>query len=148
VRRCVIGVGNAFRGDDAVGLEVVRLLKGTVPPDVALHECEGEPVAMLELWADCDTAVIVDAMSSGTEPGVIRRIDARNEELPPELHRPSTHLLGVGQAIELARRLDRLPGSVVLFAIEGRQFAAGDTLSTPVAAAAAVVVNHVRRELL
>jgi hydrogenase maturation protease len=147
VTTCVVGVGNALRGDDAVGLEVARLLERTLPKDVTLHVCEGEPVALLELWVGCDRAILVDAMVSGAEPGTVRSFDAAVSPLPPELSRPSTHLLGVGQAIELARTLGRLPARVEVYAIEAARLDAGAALSAQVASAAAVVATTIRESL-
>lgn len=144
---CVIGVGNAMRGDDAVGLEVARLLQGSLPPGVALHTCEGEPVALLDLWAGCDRVVLVDAMRSGAEPGTVHVFDAVASPLPAELAGPSTHLVGVGEAIELARALGRLPGRVEVRAIEAAQLDAGAPLSAQVAAAAALVASTIRESL-
>lgn len=144
---CVIGVGNALRGDDAVGLEVVRLLEGSLPPNVVTHTCEGEPLALLDLWNGCDRVVIVDAMLSGAEPGTLRSFDAATTPLPPELARPSTHLVGVGDAVELARTLGRLPRRLDVYAIEAGRFDAGTPLSAPVAAAAAIVATAIRESL-
>jgi hydrogenase maturation protease len=147
VTTCVIGVGNAMRGDDAVGLEVARLLEGSLPPGVPVHVCEGEPVALLDLWAGCDRVILVDAMVTGAEPGTLRSFDAAASPLPPELSGTSTHLLGVGEAIELARTLDRLPPRVEVHAIEAGRLDAGEPLSAPVAAAAAVVATSIRESL-
>lgn len=139
---CVIGVGNELRGDDAVGLVVVQLLEDI---DATLRTCEGEPVAMLDLWEGFDHVIVIDAMHSGAEPGTVRVIDARAEQLPPDLSRPSSHLLGVAEAVELARTLDRLPPSLLIYAIEGEQYDAGTGLSKTVAHAAASVAAEIRR---
>jgi len=144
---CVVGVGNALRGDDAVGLEVARLLDGTLPLGVRLVECEGEPVSLLSSWEDCDTAIVVDATESGQEPGTVRRLAAHDGPLPPELQRASTHLLGVAEAVELARALGRLPGRTIVYGIEGGTFDTGAPLSEAVQAAAAEVAASIRREL-
>ena len=143
----VVGVGNAMRGDDAVGLEVARLLEGTLSPTVSLRLCEGEPVALLDMWTGCERVVLVDAMVSGAEPGTVRTFDAVASPLPPELSGTSTHLLGVGEAIELARTLDRLPRRIDVFAIEAARLDAGEPLSAPVAAAAMVVATSIREAL-
>jgi len=144
---CVVGVGNALRGDDAVGLEVARLLDGTLPAGVRLVECEGEPVSLLSSWENCDTAIVVDATESGREPGTVRRLAAHDGPLPPELQRASTHLLGVAEAVELARALGRLPGRTIVYGIEGAAFDTGAPLSEAVQAAAAEVAASIRREL-
>ena len=144
---CVVGVGNALRGDDAVGLAVARLLDGTLPEGVRLVECEGEPVSLLSSWEDCDAAIVVDATESGAEPGSVRRLAAHEGPLPPELQRASTHLLGVAVAVELARALGRLPQRTIVYGIEGGSFDTGAPLSEAVRAAAAEVAASIRREL-
>ena len=143
----VVGVGNAFRGDDAVGLRVAELLEGTLPERVRIVQCEGEPVALLEAWEGAACAIVIDATQSGAAPGTIRRIDAAAGPVPEDLRRTSSHLLGVADALELARALGRLPETTVLYGIEGMRFDAGDELSPPVAAAVAIVAAHVRNEL-
>jgi hydrogenase maturation protease len=142
----VIGLGNRLRGDDAVGLEVARLLRNRAPSVRAL-EHEREPSDLIELWAGTDTAIVVDALE-GTEPGRIRRLEAGLAELRDR--RPSsasTHALALGEVIELARTLDRLPHRLVLFGIEGTRFETGTDLSPPVRQAAEKAVELILAEL-
>ena len=105
----VVGVGNAWRRDDAAGLVVARRLRESSPPVVRVIEHEGEPLDLIEQWACATAAVVVDAVSSGAQPGTIHRLDASQAELPAELFRGSTHALGVAEAVELGRAIDRLP---------------------------------------
>jgi hydrogenase maturation protease len=120
----VIGVGSRWRGDDAAGLEVARRLGGL--------EHEGDPSALIELWAQADHVVVVDAALSGAPPGTVRRFDARSSPLPARTLRSSTHAFGVPDAIELARALGRLPARLEVYAIEGERFASGEGLSAAV----------------
>jgi hydrogenase maturation protease len=57
----------------------------------------------------------------------------------PELRPVSGHAFGLAQVIELARALGRLPPSLVIYAIEGRQFAPGSLPSARVRRAVRVV---------
>jgi hydrogenase maturation protease len=138
-RTVVVGLGNAFRGDDAAGLEVARRL--------GVQAFEGEPVSLIEEWRDVDRLLLVDAMQSGADAGAIRVVAAHEQELPPELRRPSTHLLGVAEAVELARALDRLPRETYVYAIEGERFDAGSGLTPAVAAAVERVVELIEEVL-
>ena len=141
---CVIGIGNELRGDDAVGLHVVRALAGV---DATLVECEGEPVGLIAAWDGYERAILVDATESGAEPGTVRRLPAGEKPLPPELRRSSTHLLGVAEAVELARALGKLPAETVVYGIEGAGFDLGASLSPQAAAAVEIVVAAIRREV-
>jgi hydrogenase maturation protease len=144
---CVIGVGNDLRGDDAAGLLVARKLAGSRGDDFRVAECEGEPVALLDLWQDCARAIVVDATQSGAAPGTIRRIAAHAGPLPPGLAGTSTHLLGVADAVELARALGRLPPTTIVYGIEGATFDTGAPLSEVVEAAVERVAASIRQEL-
>lgn len=109
-------------------------------------EREGEPVDLIEEWAEADEAVVVDAVSSGAEPGTVHRLDAHAGRLPAELFRGSTHALGVAEAVELARALERLPARLTVIGIEGRDFSAGRGLTGAVEAAVARVVAELADE--
>ena len=74
----------------------------------------------------------MDAVSTGAEPGTLHRFDATAEPLPAELFRSSTHALGVADAVELARELDRLPARLAVYGIEGENFETGEGLTPAV----------------
>ena len=94
----IIGVGNPFRGDDAAGLRVVEALG--LSSTVLEHD--GEPASLIALWDGHDEVVLIDAVTSGGEPGIVIEIDAATSILPAGLCN-STHALGPAEAIELAR---------------------------------------------
>jgi hydrogenase maturation protease len=145
----VIGVGNPDRGDDGVGAEVLARLEGFMPAGVRLVRLSGaDPAQVIEAWAGLDRAFLVDAMRSGAPVGTVRRLDAVAGPLPAEVRLVSSHALGAGEAVEMARVLGRLPASLVVYAVEGATFALGAGLSPEVAAgaaeAAAKIIEEVR----
>jgi hydrogenase maturation protease len=143
----VVCVGNRWRSDDAAGLEVAARLRGTLPEGVELEEREGEPTALIAAFEGADALWLVDAVSSGSEPGTVHRLEAGDRELPHDLFRTSTHHVGLAESVELARVLGRLPARTVVFGIEGSTFAVGEQLSPPVTAAVEAVAEALRREL-
>lgn len=150
----VIGVGNALRRDDGAGVEVARRVRARaedagVPGDaaIAVLEYEGEPLGLLELWEGARAVVLVDAIRSGAAPGGIHRVDASREPILGLLRgSSSTHAVGVGEAIELARALGRLPARVIVYGVEGACFDAGGRLSAEVGRAVDPLVETVLRE--
>ena len=118
----VIGLGNAWRGDDGAGPAVARGLLDEVPARVLVHE--GEPIGLIEEWAGADEVIVVDAVCSGAPPGTIHRLDPLAEPMPAALSHGSTHAFGLAETIELARALDRLPPRLTVYGIEGERFAA------------------------
>jgi hydrogenase maturation protease len=143
----LIGIGNRLRRDDAAGLEVARRLRLAHPPGVSILEREGDPASLLEAWSDADEALVVDGVLSGSPPGTLHRFVVGDEPLPAELFRSSTHALGVADAVELARELDRLPDRLVLYGIEGESFEVGEGLTPVVQSAVAALVMELYREL-
>jgi hydrogenase maturation protease len=130
----VIGLGNELRRDDGAGIEVARRVRDRARgTGIEVRQLRGEPTGLLDLWRGFEAVVITDTMCSGAPPGTLRRLDASHEPLPANLDRScSTHAVALGGAIELARTLNRLPARVVVCAIEGRRFDAGDGLSDAV----------------
>lgn len=144
----MLGVGNAWRRDDAVGLAVARLLRGSLPAGVEVLEREGEPTSLIAAWEGAEAVWVVDAVASGGPPGTVHRLDAVAAPLPAGLFRASTHHLGLPEAVELARALGRLPARLVVVGVEGERFEAGEGLTPAVEAAveraAAAVSEEVR----
>lgn len=144
----VIGIGNALCGDDAVGLVVARKLKEKARAEVRIVEARGETTALIEVWKDADTVILIDAVRSGARPGTIHRLDVHAEPIPASVAPHSTHALGVVEAIELARTLHQLPSRLTLYGIEGQNFEAGAGLSPEVEKAVREVTERVVQEVL
>lgn len=144
----VIGIGNPYRGDDAVGVYLARALRQKADPArTTVLEFSGDGASLISAWEAFDKAILVDATRSGATPGTIQRIDATCQSVPTGFFRYSTHAFGVAEAIELARSLNRLPEQLVVFGIEGGCFDAGESLSAPVASALATLEQSVLGEL-
>jgi hydrogenase maturation protease len=143
----VVGVGNAWRRDDAVGLVVARHLRELLPREVEVLEHEGEPTALIDVWDGAQRLWLVDASSSGAEPGTIRRFDASSADLPPGFGGATTHHVGLGEAVAMARTLGRLPANVVVFGIEGERFELGAELTPAVAEAVPAVATAICLEV-
>jgi hydrogenase maturation protease len=139
----IIGVGNAYRGDDRAGIAVAQQLAGQVSPGTEVLRESGEGTALVEAWKGAQFVILVDAIQSGASPGTIRRIDAREEPVRVELFPRSTHAFGVSGAIELARTLNELPTHVVVYGIEGRDFTPGEQLSPEVETAVPLAAAQV-----
>ena len=147
MRRVVVGVGNAYRSDDGVGLVVAERVRALTPDGVDVTVCEQEASRVMDAFEHAEVAVIVDAVASGGTPGDLHRFDAAAGPVPARAFGSSTHAFGVGEAIELARALGKLPRAVVVIGVEGEEFAAGEKLSASVEAAVPRAAEAVLREL-
>jgi hydrogenase maturation protease len=143
----LIGIGNEFRCDDAVGLLVARDIQSKNFPFMHIREQSGEGVALMGAWEGFDHVILIDAVSSGGEPGKICRIEARTEKVPLKYFHYSTHAFGVAEAVELARALGKLPTYLVLYGIEGKNFSAGTTISSIVRKGTGKVIEQIVGEI-
>jgi hydrogenase maturation protease len=148
----VIGVGNRYRSDDGVGPAVLDALAATTTaPRPLLIELDGEPARLVEAWAGADLAIIVDALRSDLAvAGTVRRVEVGEDV--GVLGNSSgaaagSHALGVGTAAALGRALGRMPGRLVVFAVEGANFGHGEELSQPVRRAVADVATRIAAEI-
>jgi hydrogenase maturation protease len=143
----IIGIGNAYRSDDAVGLHVAQRLKQQAINHVNILEQSGDGAVLMELWKEANTVILIDAVYSGARPGTVHRFDAHAQPIPTNYFHYSTHAFGIAEAIELARTLNRLPPYLILYAIEGKCFEAGVKCSPEVEKAAQEVLKRVMQDI-
>jgi hydrogenase maturation protease len=143
----VIGLGNDYRSDDAVGRVVARKLGAESLDGVRILEESGEGAALMDAWQGADFVILIDAVHSGAKPGTIHRVDAHAEEIPRSFFHYSTHAFSVAEAVELARALGQLPQRLVIYGIEGKNFESGIDLSPEIETAAEETARRVKAEL-
>lgn len=134
--RIVIGVGNAFRRDDGIGIVVadrmaermaeVTELRGA---DVDVVTLDGEPSRVVDAWTGVDLAIVVDAVRSSEPAGTILRYEAGRDRLAARKGWGSSHATGPGEAYELGTALGRLPARLVVIGVVGADFSDGQGLS-------------------
>ncbi|MFJ8200825.1 hydrogenase maturation protease [Streptomyces sp. NPDC096152] len=151
-RIAVVAVGDPARHDEGLGRSVLARLRERaagrpLPPGTVLAECaDPDPGRLVRLWDQAGLAVVLEsAPARDGDPGRIYRLD-----LPgAELRRPGTmggH--GLGEAVELGRALDRLPGHLVAYAVAAADTSAGEGLSAPVASAVGLLAERVEEEIV
>ena len=143
----VIGLGNDFRRDDGAGRIAARRVRELAGEAVRVIEESGEGAALMDAWRDTEFVVLIDAVHSGAEPGAIHRLDAQAQPIPANFFHYSTHAFSVAEAVELARALGQLPPRLIVYGIEGKDFASGEGLSPEVAAAVEQVAQTISSDL-
>ena len=150
----VIGIGQSLRGDDAAGLEAVRLWRERFPgtagrPEVRAETSELPGLNLLEMLRDVEAAVLVDAVQHPTaSPGTLVRVG------PDELWSfapgsGSAHGWGAAETLQLGRALDPSLAEcrIILLGIVGATFEMGAGLSPQVRAALAGAAGQIEAEL-
>lgn len=133
----VVGLGNPARGDDGVGRRVAERLAGRrLPAGVAVVDRSGDVLSLIDEWAGYDALIVIDASAATGHAGRIERFDLAVHSLSPEVGITSSHAFGLPEAVEVARALGSAPPVIIVYAIEGDDFAAGAPLTPAVVEAA------------
>jgi hydrogenase maturation protease len=147
----LIGIGQSLRGDDAAGLEAVRVWQKLYPASaslVSVEICELPGLALLDLLEGMEAAILVDALHDPATPGRVVRLG------PYELasftsDSQSAHGWGVAETLSLGRWL--YPSleqcRISLIGISGSQFGMGKELSPEVRAAIGEAAEYIEAEV-
>lgn len=109
-RVLILGIGNTLRGDDGLGVHIVRQMEesGTrLPAGIDLLDGGTAGFDLLGLIEGYDKIVIVDALRTDDRPGSIYRFTP--EHAAGQRARFSLHEVGIMEVIRMLRILDRDP---------------------------------------
>ena len=145
----IIGCGNFDRGDDAAGLLVARRLHalGVETLGVEIIEQSGESFSLMDCWLGFEHVILVDATAPRGTPGQVQVWNTHADRLPEDVFPCSTHAFGVREVVELARVMNRLPQTLLIYGIEGKQFDLGAPLSPEVEGAVESVAQQLRQQV-
>lgn len=148
-RVLIVGCGNLLRGDDAVGPVLVRhLWERGVPHRV--HCADGGTGGMDVAFQmrGVPHVIIVDACTSGSEPGAIFRLSGADAETPP-LAGVNLHAFRWDHALAFARWAlkEDYPPRIDVWLIEAERLEVGEPLSPTVEAAMYRVADLLMEEV-
>lgn len=148
--RLVIGCGNLLRGDDAAGPVLVRrMLDRGLPEGVEVADGGTSGMDVAFRMRGAAQVVLVDAASTGGEPGTIYRLAGSDVEQLPPLEGINLHSFRWDHALAFGRWLLRedYPREIDVYLIEAAQLEFGEPLSEPVEQAVEKVAAMLIEEL-
>ena len=144
-RHLVVGIGSAH-GDDRAGWQLIdALISRKQHSSVELRKAS-VPHDMIDWMDTCHWLHIVDACESES---VVQRLDCSQGQVAIENMTRSggSHQIGVGNILELAESLGRLPQHVTLWAIPATQFQANKEISKSCSSEVERCANLIQGEL-
>jgi len=147
MRTLVLGLGNELAGDDAVGLLIARALLVELDGVADVVESSASGLALIEILAGYDRAVIVDSIVTGRNPpGTITEMGLADVG---RVVAPSAHQAGLPELAAVAERLGLgFPSQTVVLALEVVDpYTLGAPLSEPVAGAVGELERRVRDQI-
>jgi hydrogenase maturation protease len=131
VKTLVVGVGSTIRGDDGVGVEVVRRLRDRVTDDqVDYIELGTAGLALLDRVEGYERLILVDAIVTGGKPGTV--VELTGEEVASSAHLGAGHEAGLPTVLELGQKLSKvMPREVIVIAVEAADLDSFSETLTP-----------------
>lgn len=122
-RVALLCVGNELAHDDGVGVRVGRvLLKLALPEGVSVHFFQDLGLGALELFAESERVILVDALSMGGKPGSCRELTLA--QLTAHVGHPcACHSIGLAELVFLATQMSprAQAAQVTLVGIEAQE---------------------------
>jgi hydrogenase maturation protease len=116
-RVTVIGLGNRYRRDDAVGITAAAALGELALPGVEVATDIVDPLTLLDVWSGARFAVIIDAaVTTSSTAGRIRCCNL--EDVISSTQRLSSHSIDVGRTYALGQALGRIPEALYIYAVD------------------------------
>ncbi|UCC78237.1 MAG: hydrogenase maturation protease [Candidatus Zixiibacteriota bacterium] len=147
-RTLVIGIGNGFRKDDGVGLEIARRIEELNIPGVTVSKTAGDLTNFVNIFPEYELLIIADSIKAAGNPGMNIRVDIsdldEDFELSPNI---STHWLGILETLRLADNVGNLPEKTVIYGVEGADFSYGTGISPELFNTVEFIVGEIIGEL-
>jgi hydrogenase maturation protease len=147
MRTLVLGLGNELAGDDAVGVLVARAVREDVAGAADVVESSASGLALIEVFAGYDRAVVVDSIRTGRNPpGTVTELSLAEVG---RVVAPSLHHAGLPELAAVADRLGlKFPTETRVLAVEVLDpYTMGASVSDPVANVVDEVARRVRDQV-
>ena len=121
-RVAIVGIGNVLMGDDGIGVRAVEALRDRpLPTGVDLHDAGTAVQDLVPDLAEYDQVIVVDAVRTGGEPGVVHRFDIRSDTIAGEDPRWSLHDMNLITALRLQQVAGEATPPIRVIGVEPKQ---------------------------
>jgi hydrogenase maturation protease len=125
----VLGIGNILLSDEGIGVRVIEHMQTmTLREDVQLVDGGTSGMDLLDVLADREKVIVVDAIDADCTPGTVLRFGL--DQLMQKEHADiSLHELGIAETVNMTRQLGCAPKEVIVFGIQPQNIDCGLELS-------------------
>ncbi|MFW5900662.1 MAG: hydrogenase maturation protease [Halodesulfurarchaeum sp.] len=146
----IVAVGNPIMGDDGVGARVVEVLEDSTlgdREDLTLANAGTTAFFALEAMSGCDRAIVVDAISTGAEPGTVHRYRYVDGAFDGDIPEMTMHDFSFAEALRAGREAYDIPSEVLIFGVEPERIEMSMELSEAIERTVPTLVAHIHDEL-
>ena len=144
----IIGCGNLNRSDDAVGVLIAQRLQQYLAqhphPHMRVYDCGTAGMEVMFQARGSKKLIIIDASSTGSEPGAVFKVPGKELEALPELSY-NLHDFRWDHALAAGKKIfkEDFPEEVTVYLIEAKNLGFGLELSPVVQHSADLVFEEI-----
>jgi hydrogenase maturation protease len=139
----VVGIGNRYLRDDAIGIEVAEeLAHHRLKENILVRSCQAADLSLLAQFSGATKIVLVDAFRSGALPGTVSRYAILPSRGSLDSI-PGLHSLELRDMFDIATQSGLLTCPVTIIGVEPKDISPGEGLSPELARAVPKVLSAV-----
>jgi hydrogenase maturation protease len=143
----VLGIGNILLSDEGIGVRVIEQMQEiSLSEDVELVDGGTSGVDLLDILADRDKIIVVDAVDADCRPGTVLQFGI-DQLMQKDLPYISMHEIGIAETIIMTEQLGCAPKEVIVFGIQPQKIECGLELSKALKHVVQEVVELILNEL-
>ncbi|MDD4890037.1 MAG: HyaD/HybD family hydrogenase maturation endopeptidase [Phycisphaerae bacterium] len=143
IPRLILGIGNIILRDEGVGVRIIERMRDShvaLPPNVEIVDGGTSGADLIDVIADREKVVVIDAVQLDAEPGTVVRFTG--DDLVAEAVVPiSLHQFGLVDTLMMASKLNCLPKQTIVFGIKPKDIRPGLDLSPEIEALVPKVIE-------
>lgn len=144
----ILGVGNILLSDEGIGVRVIEYLqRQNIPEGVELVDGGTAGADLIDVLAERERVVVVDAIQSNEPAGTILRLTPDDLKLQEDTPL-SLHDLDIPQTLEMTKMLGCAPAKVICFGVVPECIKPGMGLSATVSPLVPRIAELVLEEAL
>ena len=144
----ILGVGNILLRDEGIGVRVIEYLRQqTLPEGVEIVDGGTAGADLIDVLADRETVIVVDAVHSDKPAGTLLRFGP--DDLALQQDNPlSLHDLDIPQTLAMTKMLNCEPKNVICFGVVPKCIEPGMELSDEIAEIIPILAEKALEEAL
>lgn len=141
----IAGVGNPYRRDDGIGIEIIKILQKEHHPDLALFDGGTDGFSLLDQLSLYERAIIIDAVFMGEASGAVKLFSPKDARMQIKGDALSTHGFGLAELLKLVEEFS-IKTEIKIIGIEPESIDFGEGLSEQIKSKIPQIVNLVKME--
>ena len=144
----ILCIGNILLRDEGIGVRVIEnLFQKNIPNAIELVDGGTSGADLIDILADRQKVIIIDAVESAKSPGTVIRFEQNNLENIPN-SALSLHELGIADTLKMTAKLNCQPQEVIFYGVQPKDISPGLELSVEIADSIPIIAEKVLEEAL